>query len=112
MVDSHDIRIIAKGLSKSDSFWGPGVILYIENNSDKDITIQVRDVSVNGFMVESSMSSDVIAGRKSISDVQFFSSDLEENGIEDINDVEFYFHIFDMNSWDEIYDSEVINMSF
>lgn len=112
LVDSHDVRIIAKGLSKADSFWGPGVILYIENNSDKDVTIQVRDVSVNGFMVESSMSSDVIAGKKAISDVQFFSSDLEKNGIEDINDVEFYFHIFDMNSLDEIYDSEVINMSF
>ena len=42
------------------------MILYIENNSDKNVTIQVRDVSVNGFMVESSMLEDVMAGKKAI----------------------------------------------
>ena len=31
-----------------------------------------------------------------MSAVQFFSTDLEENSIEDITDVELYFHIFDL----------------
>lgn len=112
LVDTNGVKIIGKGLSTSDSFWGPGVILYIENNSDKDITIQARDVSVNGFMVDSSMSEDIVVGKKAMSAVQFFSTDLEENSITDITDVELYFHIFDMDSWDTIYDSDVIAITF
>jgi hypothetical protein len=112
LVDTAGVKIVGKGLSVDDSFWGPGVILYIENNTDKDITVQVRDVSVNGFMVDSTMSEDVVAGKKAMSAVQFFSSDLEENSIEDITDVELYFHIFDEASWDTIFDSDVISISF
>lgn len=112
LLDSNGVKIVSKGLSANDSFWGPGVILYIENNSDKDVTVQVRDVSVNGFMVESSMSEDVVAGKKAMSAVQFFSSDLEKNSITDISDVELYFHIFDLESWDAIFDSDVINIEF
>ena len=112
LVDTNDVKIVGKGLSDENSVFGPGVILYVENNSDKDITIQVRDVSVNGFMVDTSMSEDVVASKKAISAVTFFSSSLEENGITDITDVELYFHIFDQKSWDEIFDSDVITIKF
>ena len=112
LVDTNDVKIVGKGLSDENSVFGPGVILYVENNSDKDITIQVRDVSVNGFMVDTSMSEDVVAGKKAISAVTFFSSSLEDNGITDITDVELYFHIFDQKSWDEIFDSDVITIKF
>lgn len=112
LVDSNGVKVVAKGLSADGSFWGPGVILYIENNSEQDITVQVRDVSVNGFMVDSTMSEDVVAGKRAISAVQFFSSDLEENSITDITDVELYFHIFDLDSWETIFDSDMINITF
>jgi hypothetical protein len=112
LVDTAGVKIIGKGLSVDDLFWGPGVILYIENNTDKDITVQVRDVSANGFMVDSTMSEDVVSGKKAMSAVQFYSSDLEENSIEDITDVELYFHIFDEDSWDTVFDSDVITISF
>ena len=69
-------------------------------------------MSVNGFMVDSSMSEDVVAGKKAMSAVQFFSTDLEENSIDDITDVELYFHIFNLESWDTIFDSDVISISF
>lgn len=112
LVDANGIKIVGKGLSEDDSFWGPGVILYIENNSDQDVTIQARDVSVNGFMVQSSISENVVKGKKAISAVQFFNSDLEENSITDITDVELYFHIFNTVSWDSIFDSDVISLTF
>lgn len=112
LVDANGIKIVTKGLSANDSFWGPGVILYIENNSNQNVTVQVRDVSVNGFMVTSTMSEDVVAGKKAMSAVQFFSSDLADNSITDINEVELYFHIFDEKSWNTIFDSNVINIKF
>lgn len=112
LVEEGGVKIVGKGLSDDDSVWGPGVILYIENNSEKDVTVQVRDVSINGFMVDSSMSTDIVAGKKAMSAVQFFSTDLEENAITDITDVELYFHIFNLESWDTIFDSDVITISF
>lgn len=112
LVDSNGVKIVAKGLSANGSFWGPGVILYIENNASQDITVQVRDVSVNGFMVESTMSEDVVVGKKAMSAVQFFSTDLEANNITDIEEVELFFHIYDLNSWDTVFDSDVINIKF
>ena len=112
LVEENGIKIVGKGLSADNSFWGPGIILYIENNSDKNITIQTRDVSVNGFMVETMMSEEIVAGKKAMSAVQFLSSDLESNSITDITDVELYFHIFDTESWDTIQETEAIAISF
>ena len=112
VVDYNNIKIVEKGLSKADSFWGPGVILYIENNTDQDITVQVKDVSINGFMVDAIMSQDVVIGKKAVTDIQFLSTDLEKNGITEINDVEFSFHIFNWDSVDAIYDSDVIKLSY
>ncbi len=111
LVDANGVRIISKGLSEDDSFWGPGQILYIENNTDTNITVQAKDVSINGFMVQSSMSEDVAAGKKALTAIQFFSSDLEDNGITEVTDLEFYFHIYNADNWDTIFDSDVINIS-
>ena len=110
--DTDGIKIVGKGLSTDDSIFGPGLIVYIENNTEKNITVQVRDTSVNGFMIDPSMSQDVVSGKKAISAVTFFSSDLEENGIEDITEIETSFHIFDMDSWDGIADTEAIVINF
>ena len=112
LFDQENMKIVGKGLSEKDSFWGPGLILYIENSSDKNITVQVRDVSVNGFMVSSSMSEEVAEQKKAMSAVQFFDTDLEENSITDIKDIELSFHVFDTKTWDTIYDSDVIKLSF
>ena len=112
LVEAEGVKIIGKGLSANDSFWGPGLILYIENNSEENITVQVRDVSVNGFMVSSSMSTDVLIGKRAITAVQFFSTDLEDNGITDIENVELYFHIFKADNWDTIVDTDVIRVDF
>ena len=110
--DKDGIKIIGKGLSSNDSFFGPGLIVYIENNSSKNFTVQVRDTSVNGFMIDTSMSEDVIVGKKAITAVTFFSSSLDENGITDITSIETSFHVFDMESWDTIVDTDPITINF
>lgn len=112
LLDKKGVRIIEKGLSTDDSFWGPGIILYIENNSDRDITVQAGDVSINGFMVDFTMSEDVIVGKKAISAVQFLSTDLEENSIQEITDVELKFHVLDMESFETIFNSDQISITY
>lgn len=110
--DADGIKIIGKGLSAKDSVFGPGLIVYIENNTNKGFTVQVRDTSVNGFMIDTSMSQDVVAGKRAITAVTFFSSSLEENGITDIESIETSFHVFEMEGWDTIVDTDPITINF
>jgi len=112
LYEGKGIKIVGKGLSADDSIFGPGLLLYIENNSDKDITVQARDTSVNGFMVDPSMSQDIVSGKKALTAVTFFESDLEDNGIEEIEVIETSFHVFEMEDWDDIVDTDVIEIMF
>lgn len=110
--EGNGVKVVIKGLSEDGSFFGPGIVVYIENTGDKDVTVQVRDVSVNGFMVDPLFSCDVLAGKHAVDAITFMSSDLEENEITAIEDVELYFHIYDKDGWNTIVDTEVINITF
>ena len=39
-------------------------------------------------------------------------SDLTDNDITDIKTMELRFHVFDMESWDTLFDSEIVSISF
>lgn len=110
--DDNGIKIVVKGLSTDDSFFGPGIVLYLENNTDDPITVQTRDVSVNGFMMEPFFSCDICAGKHVIDSITFMSSELEENDISKIEEVDLSFHIFDQESWDTIQDTDFITLQF
>lgn len=110
--DANNVKIVVKGLAEDNSLFGPSIVVYIENNSDQDITVQARDVSVNGFMVDAIFSSDVMVGKRSVDTITFMSSDLEENEIAAIETIELAFHIFDFAEWETIVDTEVVTISF
>ncbi len=110
--ESEGITVVAKGLSDYDSIFGPGLILGIYNGTDKAITVQTRDVSVNGFMIDAIFSSDVASGKYAIDAATFFESDLEDNGIEKISDIELVLHIFEADTWETLVDTDVISLSF
>ncbi len=110
--EGNGIKIVIKGLAEDDSIFGPSIVTYIENTGDKDVTVQTRDVSVNGFMVEAVFSCDVVAGKRAVDTITFMESDLEENGITTIENVELSFHVFDFDDWETIVDTEIANITF
>ncbi len=111
--DENSIRIISKQLvTDEDDIWGPRYYIYIENNSDKGITVQVRDTSVNGFMIDPSLSAEIAPGKKKVDDIMFMSSQLEENNIKEITEIETSFHIFDSDGWGTIADTEPVTITF
>ena len=107
--EKDGIRIIDKGLT-TDEFFGPEIRVYIENNTAKAVTVQVQNVSVNGFMVEPIFSSDISSGKKINDGIMFI--DLEENEIEKIKDAELSFIIFDMDSLDTLDESDPIKLKY
>lgn len=111
--NGNDVKIIIKGLTEDDSIFGPSIRVYIENNNESNITVQTRDVSINGMMVDAVFSADVVSGKHAIDSITFMSSDLEENGITEIETIELSFHLFETESWDTtIADTDPITITF
>lgn len=111
LYNENGIRIVSKGVSDEESIFGPGLVLYIENLTEQSITVQSRDSSVNGFMIDAMLSEEVSAGKRAITAMTFFESALEENDISEITDLEFYFHIFTTDGWNTIVDTDTISVS-
>lgn len=104
------IRIVGKTVDEN-SFWGTAILLYCENTTGRNVGISVEEMSVNGFMTDSFFSTTVYAGKMAFDEITIFSSDLEENGIEEIEEVELKFHIYDTDTYDTIADSNVITFT-
>lgn len=104
------IKIVGKTVDEN-SFWGTAILLYCENTTGRNIGISVEEMSINGFMTDPFFATTVYAGKMSLDEITIFSSDLEENGIEEIKDVELKFHIYDEDTYDTIADSNPITFS-
>ncbi len=109
LYNGNGIRIVGKYVDEN-SFWGAAVLLYIENNSGKNVIIQCDDLSINGFMITPFFSCDVYDGKRALDDITLMSSELEENGITSIDDIELKFHIVDEN-FTKITDTDAISFS-
>ena len=109
LYDQDGVKIMCKYVDEN-SFWGSAVLMYVENNTDKNIIVQCDEVSVNGFMVDALMSSDVYAGKKAIDDITILQSSLDDNGITSIDTIETSFKILDEN-FTEIANSGKVSFS-
>lgn len=112
LYDSDGIRIICKGL-KQDIIWDGTVVFYIENNSGKEISIYAENVSVNGFMQDVGLWSDLRPGTKIIDGMSMIDlSDLEIENIDQIENIEFNLRIVDANTWEDIVTTDVLTLNF
>lgn len=109
MVNQNGIKIIGKGVS-NDLIWGDGVVVYIENNTDRNIVVTTDDLSVNGFMVTGFLYQSVRPGKKAIESIILSSSDLEDNGIESIEELSLSFEVYDEDTYHTIIKTD--EMSF
>ncbi len=109
--DANGIKIVVKGL-KNDDFFGPSIVVYIENNTDEPFVVQTEDQSVNGFMISAIFSCEVMPGKKAVDTITFMSTDLEENEIKTIEEIELVFNIFNMETWEDIVDTDIVKISF
>ena len=110
LVNQDGIRIVGKYVDE-ESFWGAGVLLYLENNSGRNVTVSCEDMSVNGYMITSVFAETVDDGKMAISYITIFESDLEENGITSIEDIELKFHVYDSDDYSTIFDTDAIAFS-
>ena len=109
LYEGNEVKIVGQYVDEN-SFWGSSVLLYIENNSDKNIIVQNEDLSVNGFMVTSLMSQNIYSGKKAITAIHLLKTDLETNNITSIENIETSFKIITEN-FEKIANSGKVNFS-
>lgn len=110
LYNQDGIRIVGKYVDE-DSFWGAGVLLFIENNYGDNIVVQCDNMSVNGFMVTPYFSCTVNNGRMALDDITIMSDDLEENDITSVDDIELVFKIINPDSFQTIIETDPITFS-
>lgn len=110
LYNQDGIRIVGKYVDE-DSFWGAGVLLYIENNYGENVIVQCDNMSINGFMVTPYFSSTVNNGRMALDNITIMSSDLENNNITSIDDIELVFKILNPDTYQTIVETDPIAFS-
>ena len=102
MFEDSTVRITYTGTDE-ESWMGKGLKVTIENLSDKNISVQTREASVNGVMDDPYFSCDVASG-KTANDTIYFSTK------DELGTVELSFHIFDSDTFDTIADTEKVTL--
>ena len=110
MYDENNIKIYYVGLSESGL--SKKLDVYIENNTDKNLMIQVDDFTVNDFVVSTAFSSDVPAGKKIYDDISMLKSSLEKSNIDKIEKIEFTFDIVNADDWSDNYNTQPIKLTW
>ena len=110
LVNQDGLRIVGKYVDE-DSFWGAGILLYLENNTGKTISVTCSDVSINGFMINPIFASTLYDGKMAVDELTIFSSDLEENNITSVDEVELKFSVMDNDSYQSLFKTDSISFT-
>lgn len=111
LMDKNGIKIYYKGIEDSEYGDEKNILIKIENNSKKKYTVQQRDLSINGYMIDGTISETVEVGKKSNTDISIWESDLDKNDITTITDISLKFHVFNDDDWSDNFDSDTINIT-
>ena len=112
LYNENGYKVVCKGL-KQDIIWDGTVVFYMENNSNKAVSIYAENVSVNGFMQEVGLWSDLRPSTKMIDGMSMIDlSDLEITNIDEIKTIEFNLRIVDAETWEEIVTTDAMALNF
>ena len=99
IVDNEDIRFVIEWADGEDPS-AYTLHVYLENKTDRNLMYAWDLVSVNGKMIDPFWALSVAAGKKACSEISFYLSDLEDNGIEAVENMEFTLLVSDYDNWD------------
>lgn len=104
LYDEAGIKITATGLSESSVF-GPQVDLTIENDSDAGVVVQSGVCTVNGWVIESTLSQEVLPGKKAETGLTLLQTDLDNAQVEVISQIECELRLIDPSSFQTLAES-------
>ena len=109
LFEYNGLSVTAKEII-SDTIWGAGIKVHIENNSNKDYGIGIRHAIVNNCMITDLFSCTVAAGKKANDTIYLSSSSLMDAGISNIGQIELYFYLYNPNTYQTEYETECVTI--
>ena len=101
LYDKDGVRVTVKS-TKVEQLLSSGVLLYLENKTDKEIAVSIDDLAVNGFMVSSLFLSTMYPGKCDVDSLTVLSSDLKKNNIKTIETMTFSLRVYDHATYRDI----------
>lgn len=92
------IKVEYNGLKYNDFTGGYDIIVTVENLTDHSMTVQVRETSINGYMVDPTYSCDIASGKKSKHGISIYSEEAKEYPMSDIENIETKFHCYNYDA--------------
>ena len=109
LLEKDGIKITAQEWV-TDEFWGNGIKLLVENDTDKKVSVSTNALIVNNYMVTDTFVADVAAGKKTNEVMYLDSDELEAAGVDNIGQIEIYFCAYDSESYDTLWDADVVTL--
>ena len=103
VIDNEFIKMTILG--ESEGMFGYGYEVLIENKTDKSLLIGYNDVSVDGMMNDPFWATEVTAGKKVKSTIEW--SDESITSMADLKNIEGIIHISDEETWDTLAEVEL-----
>ena len=102
LLDENGVQIYINGdITVEESWLGKvlSVPVVIINNTAKNLTISLRNASVNGWSCDTVGAPELPAGKKVKETYKFELDETDVESLNDFEDVEFIFHIYDSDDW-------------
>ena len=109
LLEKDGIKITAQEWV-TDEYWGNGIKLLVENDTDKKVSVSTNALIVNNYMVTDTFVADVAAGKKTNEVLYLDSDELEAAGVDNIGQIVIYFCAYDSESYDTLWDADVVTL--
>ena len=98
LFDDENCTMIVTGFDP-DGLFGYEVYAYLENKTDTTLMFTIDDAAVNGFMIDPSWACSVTPGNRAIACINWYTADLEANGITQVESLTMPIRVYDANDW-------------
>lgn len=109
--DAKGVKVVLKGVKHDTLFDSESVLLvYMENNTDKTISVGNAKLTVNGYDITTAMLTLLLPGKCAVDKIELFDKELEEYGISSLDSVKVSFEVDDYDNWKEIAVTDTVSV--
>ena len=108
LVDNEACTVKVTGFDPN-GILGYGVKFFLENKIDESLMFSVKDVSVNGFMIDPFWASEVAGEKKANETITFLANDFKENGVETVSEITFTLTVYES---DDVLSDNIVEETF
>lgn len=109
LVDQDGVKITAVEYV-TDSIWGDGIKMLLENSTSQNLMYSCDALIVNDYMITDLFAKSVASGKSAYETLNLSNSQLKQAGIDNVGKIEIYFRVYDNDTWDDLFKTGCITL--